>query len=94
MINKHEFEKLEHQAIVAALFRLCDPRRTMDNMKKGDTVQLKSGGPIMTVGDKNLSGAYNCDWFEGAKLMHGSFYTEQLKLADPEAGEVIDSLRQ
>jgi len=46
----------------------------MSNINKGDQVQLKSGGPIMTVqdtGDYSLgSGIENgaiCVWFDGNK---------------------------
>jgi hypothetical protein len=38
-LNKKEAESFERAAIVAALFRLCDPLRTMDDkLNVGDTV--------------------------------------------------------
>jgi len=40
----------------------------------GDIVQLKSGGPKMTISsgpDDYLY--YNCQWFSGTKLSHGRF---------------------
>jgi uncharacterized protein YodC (DUF2158 family) len=40
--------------------------------KKGETVQLKSGGPIMTIKDVVLGG-YRCQWFAGKKLEEGYF---------------------
>jgi uncharacterized protein YodC (DUF2158 family) len=86
MVNKHEFEKLEHQhqAIVAALFRLCDPSRTMENFKSGDTVQLKSGGPTMTIHTVNSDGSMFCQWFDkGDVLKQGEFQPAQLKKAEP-----------
>jgi uncharacterized protein YodC (DUF2158 family) len=49
----------------------------------GDTVQLKSGGPAMTV--KHISvkssyeGQYVCQWFGGKKLEQGFFMPESLK---------------
>ena len=46
----------------------------MSEFKKGDTVMLKSGGPIMTIehlGNYSYSGGpedgAKCVWFEGAK---------------------------
>ena len=42
--------------------------------KVGDLVQLKSGGPVMTVSDIAASGEHvSCKWFAGAKLEHGLF---------------------
>jgi len=82
-INRQETEQFERRAVVAALRWLCDPLRTMENLKTGDTVQLKSGGPIMTVGAPHDQARVNCDWFEGGALKHGVFYVEQLKKAEP-----------
>ena len=40
--------------------------------KAGDTVRLKSGGPLMTV--KSVDGAYVITvWFEGTKHKEGRF---------------------
>jgi len=58
----------------------------MSEIKKGDVVQLKSGGPIMTVeniGDYSggagpENGAY-CQWFDGKKPMSKLFDVEVLK---------------
>jgi uncharacterized protein YodC (DUF2158 family) len=47
-------------------------------IKRGDTVRLKSGGPIMTVGGAEMGGAYECSWFAGSDLKRGTFYAEQL----------------
>ncbi len=55
-----------------------------DDFAIGDFVWLKSGGPKMTVTgdgrglanvDAMLSGkkVVECTWFDGAKLMHGTF---------------------
>ena len=35
-------------------------------MNKGDVVQLKSGGPIMTVEEVSEGGVF-CIWFDGKK---------------------------
>jgi len=40
--------------------------------KAGDTVQLKSGGPIMTVAGKNQMGQIITQWFEGSALKRGT----------------------
>lgn len=55
----------------------------------GDTVRLKSGGPIMTVSQSPASRAgrgtdYRCQWFAGKKLEAGSFEPEQLDAVKPE----------
>jgi uncharacterized protein YodC (DUF2158 family) len=38
----------------------------------GDVVQIKSGGPDMTVADTNMNnkGLVKCQWFGGRKLMN------------------------
>lgn len=82
MLDQKKINQLEHQAIVAALFRLCDPRR-MENLKTGDTVRLKSGGPVMTLGYHMAAGGYRCHWFNGAELKDGLFAIEELEKAEP-----------
>jgi uncharacterized protein YodC (DUF2158 family) len=82
-LGKQESVQFERRAIVAALSWLCDPLRTMENFQKGDTVQLKSGGPIMTVGGSALGGELICDWFDGKENKSAGFYAEQLTKAEP-----------
>ena len=57
----------------------------MDTFKPGDVVQLKSGGPRMTVYSVAASGTYLCNWFnrEGDVWtpQHASFRAEQLGAA-------------
>ncbi len=53
-------------------------------LKIGDTVQLKSGGPTMTIYfiDKS-GGSINCQWFAGDKLdklENGYFSPDSLQL--------------
>lgn len=44
-----------------------------DEIKAGDTVQLKSGGPIMTVDSVEDGRAY-CQWFDSKSEPHGDYY--------------------
>jgi uncharacterized protein YodC (DUF2158 family) len=48
----------------------------------GDTVQLKSGGPIMTVAGKNQMGQIITQWFVDSDLKRGTFNAESLDKAD------------
>ncbi|HEY4292070.1 YodC family protein [Luteibacter sp.] len=52
----------------------------MADFKKGDVVQLKSGGPVMTVYDILGSGRVGCEWFD-SKEQHQdkSFNSETLE---------------
>ena len=49
--------------------------------KAGDIVQLKSGGPAMTVSRENSanSNRYDCVWFKGASRETATFDSETLK---------------
>lgn len=49
--------------------------------KVGDIVQLKSGGPEMTVKavPPPHSELYTCQWFAGKKLESGTFPSDSLK---------------
>lgn len=57
-----------------------------DEIKAGDTVQLKSGGPLMTVEQVATRAgggiAAWCQWFEKNKLETGVFPLTSLELAD------------
>jgi uncharacterized protein YodC (DUF2158 family) len=53
-----------------------------DNLKPGDVVQLKSGGPLMTVqgdGYGNSGDLVLCMWFDGAKQVTGTFHPSMLE---------------
>jgi uncharacterized protein YodC (DUF2158 family) len=53
----------------------------MSEFKAGDTVKLKSGGPLMTV--KAIEGGYAITvWFEGTKHKEGRFLLVTLELDD------------
>jgi uncharacterized protein YodC (DUF2158 family) len=61
----------------------------MAKFKVGDTVQLKSGGPKMTITTVRGSGpdiSYYCKWFNGKKLDHASF-EEKILIAPEEGGK-------
>ena len=47
------------------------------NFKSGDTVQLKSGGSIMTIEDNDSA---NCVWFVDNKVERSNFYLTTLKI--------------
>jgi uncharacterized protein YodC (DUF2158 family) len=56
----------------------------MSNIKVGAVVQLKSGGPKMTVKSIMSPSAVGCQWFEGAKLQNGVFDSASLKVVEEE----------
>lgn len=50
----------------------------------GDLVQVKSGGPAMTVeGQSRMTGEYQCVWFNGAIKQQSSFSKSVLKVWEP-----------
>jgi uncharacterized protein YodC (DUF2158 family) len=61
-----------------------------ESFNVGDIVQLKSGGPKMTVNVLMKvggfhGGEYLCQWFGGKKLEQGYFPSDSLKKADENA---------
>jgi uncharacterized protein YodC (DUF2158 family) len=50
----------------------------MTEFKVGEIVQLKSGGPRMTVRNGDVGGEVQCQWFAGSKLDSGFFPRESL----------------
>lgn len=50
-------------------------------LQDGDTVMLKSGGPIMTVFE--VRSYVICIWFEGTTRLQGEFSENSLKKVDP-----------
>lgn len=71
----------------------------MTEFKKGDVVQLKSGGPKMTIQDLGDYGPVgpadgaSCVWFEGTKPKYGVYDVVVLELA-PKAGLGVTSIRR
>jgi uncharacterized protein YodC (DUF2158 family) len=48
-------------------------------LKAGDTVQLKSGGPVMTVAAVAENGAVTCSWFSEKEKRESHFANAQLR---------------
>ena len=53
----------------------------MDEIKKGDTVRLNSGGPLMIV-ELNASSSVLCAWRIDGKPHEGAFRPEDLRLVE------------
>jgi uncharacterized protein YodC (DUF2158 family) len=53
-----------------------------DDIKVGDVVQLRSGGPVMTVGSRggNNHAYVGCVWFDGSNVKEHGFSVELLRL--------------
>ncbi len=51
----------------------------MANWQRGDVVQLKSGGPHMTVQEIDDDGDVECQWFVDKDLKFGVFPPESLQ---------------
>lgn len=60
---------------------MAEPR-----FKAGDLVELKSGGPVMTVEQRNdyHGDKWDCSWFAGEKHQHNTFNGAALKLSEGE----------
>lgn len=54
----------------------------MPAFQKGDVVQLKSGGPEMTVVKVDEQGQVTCTWFEKSKRYTDTFEEALLTKAD------------
>ena len=67
---------------VTSLLILQRSEREMSaDIKAGDVVRLKSGGPKMTVSkveQRNGAMRVDCDWFEGTKATYGTFPASSL----------------
>lgn len=50
-------------------------------LKKGDVVKLKSGGPNMTISfiDNEFGTMFECQWFDKGELKHATFSPETLE---------------
>jgi len=52
------------------------------DFKIGEVVQLKSGGPLMTVEDINAHDMINCIWFDGRGRKSAAFPAATLKVVN------------
>ena len=46
----------------------------------GDRVQLKSGGPVMTIKEINTTDSILCVWFKDVELTSANFLQETLEI--------------
>lgn len=54
-----------------------------DGFQEGDVVRLKSGGPDMTVTEKNTHGELICEWFDDGEAKARRFSEKALEQVDP-----------
>jgi uncharacterized protein YodC (DUF2158 family) len=52
--------------------------------KVGDVVQLKSGGPFMTIESRSQQGGWMCIWFDGDAQKRAAFVEATLTKDDDE----------
>ncbi|MHA1331780.1 MAG: YodC family protein [Candidatus Hodarchaeales archaeon] len=62
----------------------------MGEFEKGMVVQLKSGGPKMTVVDINpkFEASIVCEYFSGTERKRECFYPESLQIAKEKKGKI------
>jgi len=53
-----------------------------ENLKSGDVVMLKSGGPKMTLKYVGTTGDWVAQWFVGTDLKQGAFDPASLVIVD------------
>ena len=63
-----------------------------EELKPNDVVQLKSGGPLMTVEESNDEQT-DCVWMHNGKQQSGTFKTALLIKRDPNQGPRMIQLR-
>jgi len=63
-----------------------EEKKMPEQLKPGDVVRLKSGGPAMTVvrleNDSHKGLLVECDWFDGKKRIYDTFSASSLKIAE------------
>ncbi len=64
-------------------------------LKVGDTVKLKSGGPLMTVEEFNSAKVrWICVWFDNAEQKRGEYLEATLEPATKPGAAFVASLRR
>lgn len=56
------------------------------NLQAGDRVQLKSGGPVMTL-DSEAEGSWWCQWFDNKGELKGGTFAPHMLTKVRERGE-------
>ena len=64
----------------------------VEQLKSNDVVQLKSGGPLMTVEDSS-DDQTDCVWMHNGKQQSGTFKTALLVKRNPNQGPRFFKLR-
>ncbi len=65
------------------------PEEEKREFEVGEIVQLKSGGPLMTIKEWcRVYKGWTCQWFEGQRLRDASFAENQLKRPPKDTGEI------
>ena len=59
----------------------------MYNIKKGDIVWLKSGGPKMTIKTTTEDEICTCIWFKHGELQYCDLESDTLTIVDPDLFE-------
>lgn len=63
----------------------------MSDLKAGDVVVLKSGGPHLTISAMNGQNV-RCQWFDGKELKQGDFIITSLKHPEQNSGSLASKL--
>jgi len=61
----------------------------METFKIGDSVRLKSGGPVMSISAPvaGFPGRWDCAWFDQHHvLQHGRFHQDMLEIDNEDEG--------
>jgi uncharacterized protein YodC (DUF2158 family) len=61
----------------------------MSQFKIGDVVQLKSGGPNMTIESDAGEGNFVCQWFDGSEVKRTTFQGASLRAPEASAAPAV-----
>ena len=71
-----------------------------EELKEGEVVRLKSGGPRMTIAGIGLYGMgstkkqANCVWFDGTKKLESLFELHSLEKIEPDSVPAVETRRR